>query len=111
MVEKDTRNVLNLAGVKPATWARVILFVVAIVNRILLSRGMNVLNIDEATATVIADGFVAIMGVVCAWKNNSFTSHAIQADEIMAEMKNPIMDEYIDMNDIEDIEAPSDIEE
>lgn len=62
-----------------------IINVVAIINMIMVMVGKPVLNITDTQVDV----FINVLFTVCAWvygfwKNNSFTIHAIKADEYLA---------------------------
>lgn len=78
--------------VSKATVARTIILVVAIINRFLATKGIT-LGMDEATANVLADLFLAIASVVAFWYNNSFTKEAIEADAYMHDLKAGYRDE------------------
>lgn len=54
----------------------------------LVNTGHSVLTIDEVwLETVITDVWVIGASLVAAWKNNSFTKAAIEADGIMRAIK------------------------
>lgn len=60
----------------------------ALVNMILTSAGLGVLPFDEAwLEAVISDVAVIVTAIIAAWKNNSFTAAALEADTIMRSIK------------------------
>ena len=68
--------------VSAGTISRTIILFVALVNQFLVMMGYNTLPIDDTTITQIVSGvFTVVASVMAWWKNNSFTSAAIQADE------------------------------
>lgn len=80
---------MNYEKVSANTIARTICLVLALVNQILAIYGKDVLPFTEdsiyqivsLTATLVTAG-------VAWWKNNSFTSAAIKADDYMHNLKN-----------------------
>lgn len=74
--------------VEPATIARTIILVLALVNQILDSTGHQIINIDDETVnTLVTLLFTVSATLWCWWKNNSFTEPAILADEHMKTLK------------------------
>ena len=70
------------------TLARTIILALALINQILSMCGIAVLPIEDAQVeTIVTTLWTVIAAVVAWWKNNSFTSAAIQADEYMKEIK------------------------
>ena len=72
--------------IKKATVVRTILFVAALVNRILTTRGISFI-VDEQLAEMFADLFIAVAGIIGFWYNNSFTKNAIAADNYLADLR------------------------
>lgn len=72
---------VDWVNIKPATYVRWILAIIACVNSILNMLGKNVLNVDENQLYVVVSNLltVAIM-MVNTYKNNSTSSVAIQHD-------------------------------
>ena len=72
----------------PGTMARTVCLVLALTNQILTVLGYNVINIsDDTVNTLISTGFTVITAIAAWWKNNSFTKAAIEADNVMHNMK------------------------
>lgn len=70
--------------ISAGTIARTIILVLALVNQVLVVLGVSPLNIGDETITELVS-LVFTIGAsgVAWWKNNSFTSKAISADEYM----------------------------
>ena len=74
--------------VKTDTIIRTIILVVALINQALTMAGKSIIPISDEEITEIVSLVVTIGASLWAWwKNNSFTSNAIKADEILAELK------------------------
>lgn len=87
-----------------STIIRCIIFVVAVINRFLTSKGAGfTVFMNEELANMLADLFISISGIVVLWYNNSFTKEAIEADAYMHDLKNG----YTDEEDEEDEEDTS----
>lgn len=70
------------------TIVRTIVLFLAIANQILAIFGKSILPIQEEQVNLlVTTGWTVLSALVAWWKNNSFTKEAIQADEIMAELK------------------------
>lgn len=77
--------------VSKGTIIRTACLALAIVNNALAIVGKSPLPIDDAMLTeVISFVFTAVTSLVAWWKNNSFTTEAIKADELMKELKNGV---------------------
>ena len=75
-------------NISAGTIARTIILGVALVNQVLTATGHNVIDIsDDTINTFVATGFTIVTAVVAWWKNNSFTSAAIEADKMKNELK------------------------
>lgn len=75
-------------NVKTDTIIRTVILLVALINQILTSTGHTIIPVsDEDIATIISLVITAGASIWAWWKNNSFTAHAIKADEIMRELK------------------------
>ena len=60
----------------------------ALLNQILTACGYNVIDISSETVnTLISTIFTVITAIITFWKNNSFTKAAIEADEVLKELK------------------------
>ena len=74
--------------VSAGTIARTIILGLALINQLLTATGHNIIDIsDDTINTLISTGFTVITAVVAWWKNNSFTSAAIKADELKHMLK------------------------
>lgn len=70
--------------VQPDTIIRTIVLIVALVNQILTSTGHSPIPVDDNQLTeLITLAFTIVASVWAWWKNNSFTSAAIRADNQM----------------------------
>lgn len=78
----------NQKNVSPDTIARTIFLFIALVNMILTMCGKNPLPFAEEDIYT-AVSIVATLGAAALawWKNNSFTTDAIKADEYLQELK------------------------
>ena len=77
----------NLTVTKGAV-IRTVVLVIALVNQVLTSIGYPVLPFtDEQVTELITLAFTIGASAWAWWKNNSFTKHAIKADEIKNELK------------------------
>lgn len=77
-----------MKNITPGTIARTVCLVLALTNQILTVLGYNVINIsDDTVNTLITTGFTVITAIAAWWKNNSFTEAAIEADNVMKNLK------------------------
>ena len=77
-----------MKNITPGTMARTVCLVLALTNQILTVLGYNVINIsDDTVNTLISTGFTVIASIAAWWKNNSFTEAAIEADNVMKDLK------------------------
>ena len=80
----------NLTQVTPATWARLALLIISIANLALRSLGFDTMKFPEKEVSDAVSIILAAASALAAyWKNNSFTSAALEADRILRERKNP----------------------
>lgn len=78
-----------MGNVKTDTIARTIVLVIALVNQALAIAGKEAFPIAEDQVYQIVTLIATIGASVWAWwKNNSFTKAAIEADNVMQELKN-----------------------
>lgn len=78
-----------MQNVKTDTIVRTIILIVALVNQILTSTGHAVIPVSDEEITQVITLVITIGASVWAWwKNNSFTKEAIQADQVLADLKN-----------------------
>ena len=76
--------------VKVDTIVRTIVLAVTLINQVLTMFGKNPLPFAEDELYAMLTTAATIAATIWAWwKNNSFTSEAIAADEYMHELKNP----------------------
>ena len=74
--------------ISPDTIARTIILVLALVNQILAIEGKSAISFANSDIYQLVSLCWTIGASIAAWwKNNSFTSAAIQADEYMKEIK------------------------
>lgn len=77
-----------MKNVTAGTIARTACLVLALVNQILMVLGYKVIDVsDDTVNTLITTGFTVVTALIAWWKNNSFTQAAIEADEVMRELK------------------------
>jgi SPP1 family holin len=77
-----------MKNVKSATIVRTIILALSIVNNALAIAGKSPLPIsDNQVSEAVAFCITTAAALVNWWKNNSFTSEAIAADEFMAQLK------------------------
>ena len=75
-------------NVSAGTIARTIALILALINQTLSMLGKPVIPVDDKTVeTAITLVLTIVTSLVAWWKNNSFTPEAIEADELLAEMK------------------------
>lgn len=75
--------------ISAGTIARTIILVLALVNQVLVVLGINPITIGDETITdAVSLIFTIVAAVTSWWKNNSFTSKAIAADEYMKTISN-----------------------
>lgn len=80
---------MNLKGVKKATWARMIALLVILVNLVSFSVFHHQLIpfSDDQVYAGVSTALTVVVGFWTAWKNNSFTRHAQNADAQMNRLK------------------------
>ena len=77
-----------MKNVTAGTIARTACLVLALVNQILMVLGYKVIDVsDDTVNTLLTTGFTVVTALIAWWKNNSFTQAAIEADEVMREVK------------------------
>lgn len=73
---------------KKETIIRTLVLVFALLNQILTATGRSVIPISDEQITELITLVITIGASVWAWwKNNSFTKEAIEADEILVQLK------------------------
>lgn len=74
--------------ITPDTIARTIILFIALVNMVLTMLGKNPLPFaDDDIYTAVSIIATLVATAWAWWKNNSFTSNAIKADEYLQELK------------------------
>lgn len=70
------------------TIVRTIMTALVVVNLILKSFGISVINIDENSVAAFVEAAVEVAAIVCSWwYNNSFTEKAKKADLFFKSLK------------------------
>lgn len=72
-----------------STIARTLILAVALVNQICTSLGYPLIfDLDDETINQLVNvAFTVVTALIAWWKNNSFTWHAIEADECHKALK------------------------
>ena len=77
------------AKVAPDTIARTIILALALINQLLAVFGKGTIQIAENDVYQVVSLVWTIGSALAAWwYNNSFTKHAIRADDYLASLKN-----------------------
>lgn len=75
--------------IQPDTIARTIVLALALLNQMLAIFGKGTIQIAENDIyQVVSIIWTIVSAVVAWWYNNSFTKHAIRADDYLASLKN-----------------------
>lgn len=70
------------------TIIRTVITFVALLNSVLVMCGKNPLPYSETQLYAALSGIMSVLSTLWAWwKNNSFTQEAIEADEVLRELK------------------------
>ena len=73
---------------KKETIIRTAILVLALINKALTLFGKSPIPIDDETLSALLSLIITTAAAVWAWwKNNSFTKHAIKADEYLEELR------------------------
>ena len=81
----------NAPTISAGTIARTACLLLALTNQVLSALGKPVLPIESQTVEqLVTAGITTVAALVAWWKNNSFTSEAIEADAFMARMKKSV---------------------
>lgn len=79
---------MNNNRISPATIARTATLILALTNQVLSASGKPILPIESATLEqLVTTGITVGASLWAWWKNNSFTSEAIRADEYMQNLR------------------------
>ena len=77
--------------ISAGTIARTACLLLALTNQILSACGKPVLPIESATVEqLVTAGITTVAALTAWWKNNSFTTAAIQADKYLEDKKSQI---------------------
>ena len=75
-------------NISAGTLARTIIIVLALINQVLVITGHSVLPIqDEQVELLVSTAWTVVASLISWWKNNSFTTSAIKADEVLKQEK------------------------
>ena len=73
--------------IKASTIARTAVLALALANQILSVAGLSPLPIDSATLEPwVTTGLTTAAAIWAWWKNNSFTTNALKADALLAQL-------------------------
>lgn len=73
--------------ISAATVARTAALLLALTNQVLSAIGKPVLPIESATVEqLVTAGITTIAALVAWWKNNSFSTNAIKADQYLKDL-------------------------
>ena len=82
---------MNIHKISAATIARTACLLLALTNQVLSAMGKPVLPIESATVEqLVTAGITTVAALIAWWKNNSFTTAAIQADKYLEDKKSQI---------------------
>ena len=82
---------MNIHKISAATIARTACLLLALTNQLLSACGKPVLPIESATVEqLVTAGITTVAALIAWWKNNSFTTAAIQADKYLEDKKSQI---------------------
>lgn len=78
----------DLKNVTAGTWVRVVLLLLGVVNYFLTAFGVKVIQFDNEQITQLVNAvYIAVTGFYAFWKNNNFTSAALEAQQYFDDMK------------------------
>lgn len=81
----------NAPTISAGTIARTACLLLALTNQILSACGKPVLPIESSTVEqLVTAGITTVAALIAWWKNNSFTTAAIQADKYLEDKKSQI---------------------
>ena len=77
--------------ISPSTIARTAALALALTNQILSACGKPVLPIESATVEqLVTAGITTVAALIAWWKNNSFTTAALEADKTYNRLKSQV---------------------
>ena len=75
--------------IAPDTIARTIVLALALINQLLINTGKTPIPImEDDVYQLVSIIFTIVTAVIAWWYNNSFTKHAIRADNYLDALKN-----------------------
>ena len=78
----------NAPTVTAGTIARTVCLLLALANQVLSALGKPVLPIESATVEqLVTAGITTVTALIAWWKNNSFTTAALEADKTYDRLK------------------------
>ncbi len=78
----------NITQVPLSTWARLAALVISFLNLALRCLGFDTMRFsDSEVSSALSIALAAVCALAAYWKNNSFTSAALEADRVLREMK------------------------
>ena len=81
----------NAPTISAGTIARTACLLLALTNQVLSALGKPVLPIESQTVEqLVTAGITTVAALIAWWKNNSFTTAAIQADKYLEDKKSQI---------------------
>ena len=73
--------------ISAGTVARTLVLILAIINQILSACGKSPLPIESETLEqLVTAGFTTVAALIAWWKNNTFTTNALKADALLAQL-------------------------
>lgn len=80
--------------IQPDTIARTIVLALALLNQLLAIFGKGTIEIAESDIyQVVSIAWTIVSAVVAWWYNNSFTQHALRADDYLDSLRNGSQEE------------------
>ena len=78
-------------NISASTLARTAALALALTNQVLSAVGKPILPIESATVEqLVTAGITTVAALIAWWKNNSFTTAAIQADKYLEDKKSQV---------------------
>lgn len=88
MWEKIKSFFSAIATATPQTIVRTIVMLITLINMVCAVMGWTPIDIDEDAIYQVVSSIAAVLATIWAWwKNNSFTSAAKEADEVLKTAK------------------------
>ena len=75
--------------IAPDTIARTIVLALALINQLLINTGKTPIPVmEDDVYQLVSIIFTIVTAVIAWWYNNSFTQHAIRADDYLDSLRN-----------------------